>query len=65
MRIDRLKLLAYLCAIFNPIPLGLISGAILYSDPKYRKSGRNVFAISMILIIVIIVLLAYLGIKSQ
>jgi hypothetical protein len=43
------EIVGYVASIFNPIPTGLIAGYYLYKDRKFRKTGRNVLLISILL----------------
>ena len=45
---DKWKVLGYVAAIFDPVPTGLFSGYCLYTDKKYKKTGRNVIVLSII-----------------
>ena len=54
---DKWNLIGYIAAIFNPLPTGLVAGYYLYTDKKYKGTGRNVLLISVILIIAYILLI--------
>jgi RsiW-degrading membrane proteinase PrsW (M82 family) len=50
------KLLGYLAAVFSPIPVGVVAGYCLYTEKKYKKTGRNVLILSIVWGIVLIIL---------
>jgi RsiW-degrading membrane proteinase PrsW (M82 family) len=50
------KLLGYLAAVFSPIPVGVVAGYCLYTEKKYKKTGRNVLILSVVWGIVLIIL---------
>ncbi|MCX6815548.1 MAG: hypothetical protein NT120_01715 [Candidatus Aenigmarchaeota archaeon] len=60
MKIDRWILLAYVAAIFNPVPTGVIAGYVYYKDKKYRNIGKIVMAVSIFLF-ALEICLAYLS----
>jgi RsiW-degrading membrane proteinase PrsW (M82 family) len=52
------KLLGYLAAVFSPIPVGVVAGYCLYTEKKYKKTGRNVLILSILWGVVLITLAA-------
>jgi hypothetical protein len=46
---DKWEKLGYMAAIFNSIPTGLIAGYFLYKERRYKRTGRNVIIISILL----------------
>ncbi len=55
-RLDKLKTIAYLAAVFNPFPLGLIAGILLLEDKKYKETGKNVLIISIAVLLIVFLL---------
>jgi len=59
MKFDRWVLLAYIAAIFNPVPTGVIAGIIYYKDKKYRNTGAVVLIVSVFLFLLEMALVYY------
>lgn len=59
MKINKWLLLGYIAAIFNPLPTGLVAGAVLYTEKNYRKHGLIVLVLSVFLIALTIVTVSY------
>ena len=56
---NKLILLGYIAAIFNPFPTGLVAAYVLYTEKKYRNHGAIVFIVSVFLIALTLALIAY------
>lgn len=46
---DKWKVLGYLFAVINPILPGILLGWALWTERKYRKTGRNVIILSLVM----------------
>ncbi len=53
---EKWEILGYVAAIFNPLPTGMAAGYFLYTDKKYKKTGRNVLLVSVLLLAILLVL---------
>lgn len=51
---DKWEILGYVAAIFSPLPTGLLAGYFLFKEKKYKKTGINVLAISIIIMILLL-----------
>lgn len=49
---NKWEFLGYLFAVTNPILPGILTGYCLYKDKKYKKTGRNVIMLSVIMAII-------------
>jgi predicted membrane-bound mannosyltransferase len=59
---NKWKILGYLAAIFSPVPIGIVAGYCLYTEKKYKKTGRNVLIFSIVWGIISIVLASILSV---
>jgi len=48
---DKWEILGYVAAIFSPLPTGFLASYFLFKEKKYKKTGINVLAISIIVMI--------------
>jgi hypothetical protein len=53
MKMAKWEILGYVAAIFNPIPTGLLAGYFLFKEKKYKKTGRNVLIVSIVITILL------------
>jgi hypothetical protein len=58
MKIDKWELLGYIFAITNPIIPGLLMGIMLYTEKKYKTTGRNVMILSVIMMALYLTILS-------
>jgi hypothetical protein len=46
---DKWEMLGYLFAVINPMLPGILMGFALWTDKKYKKTGRNVIVLSVVM----------------
>ena len=54
-KIDSLKVISYLAAVFNPVPTGLVAAYLLWRDKKYKETAKYVLIISIAVILLAII----------
>lgn len=50
-RLDKWEKLGYVAALFNPLPTGLLASYYLSRERRYRRTGRNVLVISILVLL--------------
>jgi len=53
-KFDKWKFIGYLLAITDPIIPGIVVGLALYTEKRYKKTGRNVIVLSIVLAVLYI-----------
>ena len=51
---DKWKLLGYLLAIIDPLPAGFLLGFVLSTEKRYKKLGKNVMLLSIVMTVIYI-----------
>jgi hypothetical protein len=58
MKIDKWFFVGLVAAVFNPLPTGIIAGAVLYTEKKRKNQGVAVIVLSVIVLAVTLYLLS-------
>ena len=49
IKMNKWKLLGYLLAVIDPLPAGFLLGLVLSTEKKYKKLGKDVMLLSLIM----------------
>ena len=58
---NKWEILGIIAAIFDPIPTGIVAGYVLYTEKKFRKTGKILMLFSVLWFATITAVMYYLS----